>query len=213
MQTLKDTGQLENTLVFFTSDNGANEDVWPDSGNQPWRGGKGTTWEGGVRIPGIAYWPGMIRPGRSSDGLFDQMDMFNTSLVVAGEAGRISKNRYIDGVDQSGFLLADDGESARQTVFMYNATTLTAARWMEYKVHVKVFQTTIARKNIDESSLLPVSVPWVYNLYTDPKKRISTGHRYFEWGLPQVVQQIARHQATFAKYPAKDIGLGVPGTD
>lgn len=85
VQTLKDTGQLENTLVFFTSDNGANEDTWPDSGYQPWRGGKGTTWEGGVRVPGIAYWPGMIKAGRESDGLFDQMDLFNTSLAVAGE--------------------------------------------------------------------------------------------------------------------------------
>lgn len=213
MQTLKDTGQLENTLVFFTSDNGANEDVWPDSGNHPWRGGKGTTWEGGVRIPGIAYWPGMIKPGRSSDGLFDQMDLFNTALVVAGEAGRISSERYVDGIDQAGFLLADDGESARQAVFMYNGASLTAMRWMEYKAHVKVFQTTLPRKNIDQSSLLPVSVPWVYNLYTDPKEQISSGHRYFEWGLPQVNRMIGTHLATFAKYPAKDIGLGVAGTD
>jgi arylsulfatase A-like enzyme len=55
MALLKDKGVLENTLVFFTSDNGPNEDTWPDSGYSPWRGGKGTTWEGGVRVPGIAY--------------------------------------------------------------------------------------------------------------------------------------------------------------
>ncbi|MFM7931564.1 MAG: sulfatase-like hydrolase/transferase, partial [Pirellula sp.] len=211
MKVLKDTGQLENTLVFFTSDNGANEDVWPDAGFQPWRGGKGTTWEGGVRVPGIAYWPGMIAPGRSSDGLFDLMDLFNTSLAVAGEAGRISDKRYIDGIDQSGFLLADDGESARQTVFMYSATKLTALRWMEYKIHLKVFNTPAARQNIDQSMLVDTgSSPWVFNLYMDPKEQRSSGHRYFEWGSPTVLGFVGAHAATFQKYPMKDIGLGLP---
>ena len=105
IQILKETGQLENTFVFFTSDNGANEDVRPNAGYQPWRGGKGATWEGGVRIPGIAYWPGMIKPGRSSDGLLDQMDMYNTSLAVAGEARRTPRDRHIDGIDQSGLAV------------------------------------------------------------------------------------------------------------
>ena len=211
VQTLKDTGQLENTLVFFTSDNGANEDTWPDSGYQPWRGGKGTTWEGGVRVPGIAYWPGMIKAGRESDGLFDQMDLFNTSLAVAGEKNRISKKQYIDGIDQSGFLLSDDGKSARQTVFMYSETTLTALRWMEYKVHFKVFQTGAPRKNIDQSNLMATgSAPWIYNLYTDPKEQVSTGHRFFEWGLPQTINFAKAHAATYQKYPMKSLGLEIP---
>jgi arylsulfatase A-like enzyme len=211
MQTLKETGQLENTLVFFTSDNGANEDVWPDSGHHPWRGGKGTTWEGGVRVPGIAYWPGMIAPGRSSDGLFDIADLFNTSLSVAGETARISSERYIDGIDQSGFLLADDGQSARQTVFFYSENSLTAMRWQEYKVHLKVFMTPNPRQNIDESTLVPTGTsPWVFNLYSDPKEQRSSGHRYFEWGLPRVVGFVKAHAATYAKYPMKDLGLDVP---
>ncbi|MGX1500062.1 arylsulfatase A-like enzyme [Labrenzia sp. MBR-25] len=66
---LEETGQLENTFVFLTSDKGANEDLYPDNGFQPWRGGKLTTWEVGVRVPGIAIWPAMIAPGRESDGL------------------------------------------------------------------------------------------------------------------------------------------------
>jgi arylsulfatase len=115
--------------------------VWPDSGHQPWLGAKGTTWEGGVRVPGIAYWPGMIAPGRESDGLFDITDLFNTSLALAVETARISDKRYIDGIDQSGFLLADKRESARQTVFLYSDTTMTAVRWEEYKVHFKIFDT------------------------------------------------------------------------
>ena len=210
MDTVKETGQLENTFVFFASDNGANEDAWPDSGNQPWRGGKGTTWEGGVRVPGIAYWPGMIAPGRDSDGLFDIMDLFCTSLAIAGEKERISSERYIDGVDQAGFLLDDKGESARQVVFFYSETTLTAVRWLEYKIHLWVFQTA-GRRNIDESTLLTTgTAPWVYNLYMDPKERQSTGHRYFEWGLPRVVGFVRSHAATYARYPMKDLGLKVP---
>lgn len=211
MNTLKETGQEENTFVFLASDNGANEDVWPDGGNQPWRGGKGTTWEGGVRVPGIAYWPGMISAGRESDGLFEIMDLFNTSLAIAGETDQISPERYIDGIDQIGFLLADKGKSARQTVFFYSETTLTAVRWQEYKVHLKVFQTHSPRRNIDESTLVTTgTAPWVFNLYMDPKEQQSTGHRYFEWGLPRIVGFVKSHEATYLKYPMKDLGLGVP---
>ena len=211
MKTLKETGQLENTFVFFTSDNGANEDVWPDSGYQPWRGGKGTTWEGGVRVPGIAYWPGMIAPGRESDGLFDIMDLFNTSLAIAGQTNRISDQRYVDGIDQTGFLLADDGKSARQTVFLYSEKTLTAVRWQEYKVHLKVFETHSPRRNIDESTLVTTGTsPWVFNLYVDPKEQQSSGHRFFEWGMPRVAGFAKSHLATYSKYPMKDLGLDVP---
>jgi arylsulfatase A-like enzyme len=69
MQVLRETGQEANTLVFFTSDNDGNEDLWPDSSYQPCRGGKSTAWEGGVRVPGMAHWTGMIKGGRMSDGL------------------------------------------------------------------------------------------------------------------------------------------------
>lgn len=209
---LDELGIEENTFVFFTSDNGANEDVWPDSGHQPFRGGKGTTWEGGVRVPGIAYWKGMISPGQSNDGLFDLCDLFNTAVALGGATDKIPSANYIDGVDQTAFLLADNGKSRRQTVFMYAATTMTAVRWQEYKIHFKVFQTTSTRQNIDESLLVPTgSAPWVFNLYTDPKEQISSGHRYFEFGLPRAIYFVNNHAATYMKYPMKDIGLGVPG--
>lgn len=70
MKTLKETSEAENTFVFFVSDNGPEEDSYPDSGFTSFKSGKGTTWEGGVRIPAIAFWPGVIKPGRISDGLF-----------------------------------------------------------------------------------------------------------------------------------------------
>lgn len=206
---LKEEGIADNTLVFFTSDNGANEDTWPDAGYQPWRGGKGTTWEGGVRVPGIAYWPGTIEAGRVSDGLFDLMDLFNTSLALGGV--KVPADRYIDGVDQTSFLLADKGQSNREAVFMYSERNLTAMRWDEFKVHFKVFQTVIPGSNLDESALVSTGMsPWVYNLYLDPKEMKSVGHRTFEWGLPSVVSLLNRHMATYRKYPMKDLGLAKP---
>ncbi len=212
LKVLEETGQTENTLVFFTSDNGANEDLFPDSGYQPFRGGKGTTWEGGVRVPGIAYWPGTIAPGRVSEGLFDLCDMFNTPLAIAGISDMIPTERYIDGIDQTSFLLADKGESKRDAVFMYAENALMAVRWLEYKIHFKVFLNQAARRNLDESTVNSLGMsPWVYNLYMDPKEMASSGHSRFEWGLPQVLQRVGRHGATFEKYPRKDIGLRKPG--
>ena len=81
-------GVLDNTFVFVTSDNGPQLDSWPDSGYTPFRGAKGSAWEGGVRVPGIAYWRGMIAPGRQSDELFDLMDLFNTSLASRRSGGQ-----------------------------------------------------------------------------------------------------------------------------
>ena len=89
VRTLQETGQLEDTLVFVTSDNGPEMETWPDSAVTPFRGSKGTTWEGGVRVPGIAYWPGVIKPGRESDGLFDLGDLFATALTLAGAEDKV----------------------------------------------------------------------------------------------------------------------------
>lgn len=213
LKVLEETGQTENTLVFFTSDNGANEDLWPDSGYHPFRGGKGSTWEGGVRVPGIAYWPGTISPGRVSEGLFDLCDMFNTPLALAGISDKIPSDNYIDGIDQSSFLIADDGQSKRDAVFIYAENNLMTVRWLEYKIHFKVFQNQAPRRNLDESTVSALGMsPWVYNLYMDPKEQASTGHSRFEWGIPQVLQRAGRHNATFEKYPRKDIGLKKPGS-
>jgi arylsulfatase len=87
---------------------------WPDSGYSPFRGGKSSAWVGGVRVPGIAYWKGMIAPDRESDDLFDLMDLFNMSAHLAGAAEKIPTDRYIDGIDQTSFLLADNGHSRRE---------------------------------------------------------------------------------------------------
>ena len=76
---LEATGQMEDTLIFISSDNGPEMETWPDAAYSPFRSAKGSTWEGGQRVPGIFAWPGMIAADRATDGLFSQMDLFNTS--------------------------------------------------------------------------------------------------------------------------------------
>lgn len=209
MQTLKNKGLLENTLVFFTSDNGANEDVFPDSGYHPWRGGKGTTWEGGVRVPGIAYWKGMIEPGQETNELIDLSDLYMICLRLGGVMNKLPNNLYFDGIDQTSFLLTENGRSLRQTVFFWNSTDFCALRWKDYKVHFQIFDVSEKRRNIDASTLSKVgTAPWVFNLNVDPKEMASEGHRYFEWGMPAVLAFYKRHIASMKKYPNTDIGLG-----
>ncbi len=86
---LETAGQLENTLIFITRDNGPFAEVFADTGYTPLRGAKGSSYEGGVRVPGIAYWKGTISPGRVSSGLFDLTDLYATSLTRAGAADRV----------------------------------------------------------------------------------------------------------------------------
>jgi len=209
MKTLEETGQLENTFVFFTSDNGANEDVFPDAGYQPWRGGKGTTWEGGVRVPGIAYWKGMIEPGQETNELMDLTDLYMVSLRLGGALDQLPSKLYFDGIDQTAYILAKDGHSRRQTAFLWNDRDFCAIRWKDYKVHFKIFETHVPRRNLDATTLTAVgTAPWVFNLNVDPKEQASEGHRYFEWGMPAAIAFMKRHMASMKKYPNTDIGLG-----
>lgn len=205
VKTLDETGQLENTLIFVTSDNGPEMESWPDSGYTPFRGAKGNTWEGGMRVPGIAYWKGMIKPGRVSDGLFDLSDLFTTSLSLAGAADALPKDRFIDGVDQSSFLLADDGESNRQAIFYWQMQFPSAVRMGEFKLMV-CSESDDERDTYNPGGFSGVlqnyAAPRFYNLYTDPKE----AHSYFirKLAYENVLRNLLeQHLRTFQKYPPK----------
>ena len=210
MKALEQAGVLENTFVFFTSDNGPQMDGWPDAGFTPFRGAKGTTFEGGVRIPGIAYWKGMIKPGRQSDDVFDLMDLFNTALTLGGvSTEKLPNDRYYDGIDQTSFLLQDEGKSCREAVYFWWGSELMACRMREYKAHVKVVLPQAPHMYIDFSLVHDVGLaPWVFNLYIDPKEQMPVGHSRNAW-LATMGGQLKVHAATFKKYPPKDIGLGL----
>ncbi len=206
---LEDLKIADNTIVFFTSDNGPEEDSYPESGTTPFRGAKGTTLEGGVRVPGIFWWPGMIKPGRVSDGLFDMTDMFNTSLAVAGiDVGKaVPADRYIDGIDQTPFLLADNGESAREAVYFWNVDLFSGVRWRYYKMATSEIQ--IGSGNVrdmgglDNAQVITPLNSWMYNLYLDPKERKSILIEK-AWAPSYALGPlVAVHGATMAKYPPK----------
>ncbi len=206
--TLEDSGELENTFIFVTSDNGPQMDSWPDSGYTPFRGAKGTTWEGGVRVPGIAYWKGMIAPGQVSDGLFDLMDLFNTSLTLGGvDISALPDDRYYDGIDQTSFLIVEGGQSRREHVYNWLGKQLAAMRMREYKAHLLV---TLAQEKflyIDMATVVPTGLaPWLFNLYIDPKEEYTVGHRMNAW-TASLGAELKAHAATFAKFPPKDSGL------
>jgi arylsulfatase A-like enzyme len=208
VKALDEAGVLDNTFIFVTSDNGPQLDSWPDGGYTPFRGAKGSAWEGGVRVPGIAYWKGMIAPGRESDELFDLMDVFNVSLRLAGASDKIPTDRYIDGIDQTSFLLDDSGRSRREKVYIWNEGDLMAMRMYEYKIHIKIVQHHAQWLDIDMTTKSDVGLaPWLFNLYIDPKEQYPVGHRMNAW-LASMAAELKGHAATFRTYPPKNIGLG-----
>lgn len=206
MAALQQAGVEENTFVFFTSDNGPQRDAWPDGGYTPFHGGKGTSWEGGIRVPGIAYWKGMIKPRESAD-LFDLMDLFNTTVHLAGADKQLPTDRYIDGIDQTSFLITDTGRSKREHIYTWLGTEFMSLRMREYKLHLQVMQPQNAFQNIDFTTTSKVGLaPWLYNLYIDPKEELPVGHRLNAW-LASLVGEAKEHAATFKQFPPKNIGL------
>src|SRR5262249_32012613 len=136
VEKLDQIGELENTLIILTSDNGPECEI-PPHARTPFRGCKGSSWEGGVRVPTFAYWKGMIK-SRRSDGLFDFADILPTPLSLAGVSGGkpadlFPKTTYIDGVDQASFLVADDGLSARRSRVYTLNQYFSAIRIDEFK--------------------------------------------------------------------------------
>ncbi|MGD0192582.1 MAG: arylsulfatase [Rhizomicrobium sp.] len=204
---LRETGQLEDTLIFVSSDNGPHMETWPDSAFTPFRCAKGSTWEGGVRVPGLFCWPGVIEAGRQSDGLFDFNDVMPTLLALAGQKDPLPSDRYIDGIDQSSFLLAPDGLSNRKFHYYWLTETFSALRCGEYKM------VLTATRDDDTGSAGPGGFTGVleryayaklYNLYLDPKEQHNYMTRKLAY-LDAFQSGIRSHLGTFRQFPPKKV--------
>ena len=202
---LEETGQLENTMIVVSSDNGPEMESWPDSAHTPFRCAKGSTWEGGVRVPAIVAWPGMIPPDRISDGLFTFSDFFVTALRLAQAEGRIPHDRFIDGVDQASFLLSAEGVSNRKHQYYWLGQQFSAIRVGEYKFMV----ASISDGGSDvlnpggftgQSQRYPYGR--LFNLYLDPKESHSYLIRKLAY-LEAFQSGIMKHLNTLAKHPPK----------
>jgi arylsulfatase A-like enzyme len=148
LKKLEDMGQLDNTLVVFTTDNGAESITFPDGGVTPFKGQKGEAWEGGYRAPLVVRWPGHIRPGTVKDQLFAALDWMPTLVDIAGgpkgdalkkqiEAGQYPGivKTTLDGVDQRDYLEGKSEKSARDYFFYYSGATPSAVRYKNWKMY------------------------------------------------------------------------------
>ncbi len=144
LKHLDDMGETDNTIVIFSTDNGAETFTWPDGGNTPFKGQKGTAFEGGFRVPCIARWPGHIKPGTVENGLFSGLDWFPTLCAAAGNpqiteqllngvdlGGRNYKN-HLDGYDQTE-LITGKGPTKRHELFYFAGPKLGAVRLDDMK--------------------------------------------------------------------------------
>ena len=203
---LEATGQMDDTLIFLSSDNGPEMESWPDSAFTPFRCSKGSTWEGGQRVPAIVTWPNMVEADRVSDGIFSQMDLFNTILRIAGAEGSIPTDRYIDGVDQTSFLLGDGAPSNRKFLFYWLTNVFSGLRVGEWKFMVASTSDN-DQDCVNLGGLSGVTQRYsqgrLFNLYLDPKE----SHSYLIRKLAYVdtfTDGIGAHLGSFfGAYPPK----------
>jgi arylsulfatase A-like enzyme len=148
LKKLEDMGQLDNTIIVFTTDNGAETITYPDGGTTPFKGGKLTTWEGGMRVPAVIRWPGHIRPGTVLNDIFASYDWMPTFVEIAGGAKGDDLNKQImagsypgivktklQGVNQLDYLTGKSPKSARDTFFYYGGPVPSAVRYKNWKIY------------------------------------------------------------------------------
>jgi arylsulfatase len=136
LDTLKETGIDENTLVVWISDNGPMYAFWPTAGYTLLRGSKGDVLEGGVRVPAMAWWPGMIEPGQDPKDVIHVTDLFTTAARLGGAMDGIPNDRITDGVDQTSLFLNGEGHGRRNFVSYYSGPKLGAIRYEDRKIHI-----------------------------------------------------------------------------
>ena len=187
LQKLKDLGVEDNTIVVYSTDNGNELLYWPDGGYAPFRGEKGTTWEGGVRVPCLIKWPGHIKPGSVSNGIQSHEDLYVSLAAAAGlpnlkeelltgkKLGAVTYKNHLDGYNNLPLWTGQTDKSARREFFYYDESDLMAIRVDAWKLHIGVKHHG---SWFDEKSY--PSIPYVINLLMDPMEKMTPDAE--EWG-------------------------------
>lgn len=178
-ETLKQCGLDENTLVIFTSDNGAQERF--GGTNRPLRGEKGTTYEGGFRVPCIMRWPARIPANQENDELVTSMDLLPTLASYCGY--EVPKDRIIDGHDVTDILEGQSIASPTEVFYYYQKQQLQAVRWRNWKYHLPL-QERIKGPHLPDTE---VGEARLYDLDSDLSETENVIDRY-----PEVVRQMNR---------------------
>jgi arylsulfatase A-like enzyme len=229
LKKLEDMGQLDNTIVVFTTDNGAESISFPDGGVTPFKGQKGEAWEGGYRAPCVIRWPGHIQPGTVFSQLFAALDWLPTFVDIAGgpsgdglkkqiEAGKYAGivKTTLDGVDQRDFLEGKSPNSARDYFFYFSGSTPSAVRYKNWKMYYTMSQPGPAGWIMP---LVPFHFTLVQNIKRDPfeqsvgieqKSAMSMGGALaapmtafqYDWNMLPIGQQLwLKHLESYVKYP------------
>ena len=212
---LEELGIYDNTMIMYSTDNGAEKFTWPDGGTTPFAGEKGTTWEGGFRVPSLIKWPGVIEPGTVHNEIFSHEDMMPTILADAGvpdvkeklltgyTAGDKTFRVHLDGYNMLPLLKGEVDESPRREIFYFDAGgNLNAIRYNNWKLHF-----TLMEGAINEAYRKTPSWPVLFNLRADPFEVSHESALYIRWFADQMwtfvpAQAIATEfLETFKEFP------------
>ncbi len=187
MQGLKENGLDKNTLVFFTSDNGPWLVMKERGGSAGLlREGKGSTWEGGMREPGIAWMPGTIPAGVTTQALATTMDLFTTAISLAG--AQLPGDRVIDGMDLTPVLKGETHQAHEEIVY-YLGSEIFAYRKGPWKMHVKTLTPYVGEQPVEHNP------PLLFNLDSDPSEKYNLSAEHPEI-IEEIWQAIAQHMQT-----------------
>jgi len=219
MQYLKDNGLENDTILAFSTDNGAENFTWPDGGQTPFAGGKGTALEGGFRVPMIIRWPGHVPAGKVENGIVSGLDWFPAFVSAAGDpniidqlkAGKKIGDRtykvHLDGYDQTD-LITGKGPSKRHEIYYLTETTLSAVRIDDFKYRFT------DQPNGWLGATVKVDWPILTNLRLDPYERtgITGSLAYYNWFAYEfwrftfVQKEVAKAAQTLVDFPPMQKG-------
>jgi arylsulfatase len=221
LDKLDELGIADNTIVMYSTDNGPENDTWPDAANTPFRSQKDTNWEGAWRVPAFIRWPGKIKAGTVLNGIVSHQDMLPTLLAAAGDpdiskkllngykVGDKTFNVHIDGINMLPYLTGAVKESLRDFFFYVSDDgDIMAVRVGDYKL---VFEEQRAvTTNVWAEPMVKLRVPHIFNLRRDPFERADfNSNVYWNWvmdHIPQLYQcqaLVAAQLDDFVKFPPR----------
>jgi len=215
LDKLEELGIIDNTIIMYSTDNGAEKFTWPDGGTTPFAGEKGTTWEGGFRVPCAIRWPGVIEPGTIYNDIFSHEDMMPTLAAAAGISDLKQKmlngfsangktfNEHLDGYNLLPYFKGEVDEAPRKEIYYFDAAgNLNAIRYKNFKLHFAIMEGSI-----NEAYRKTPSWPIVINLRADPFEVSQEAAGYIKWYGDNMwmfvpAQQLATNfLETFKEYP------------
>jgi arylsulfatase len=219
LKQLDDLGIAGDTIVVYGTDNGAETGSWPDGGVTPFHGEKGTTWEGGFRVPMLVRWPGVIKPGTIVNEIFSQEDWLPTLLAAAGEPNIVEKLKqgyaangktfkvHADGYNFMPYLKGEAKKGPREEIFYFaQGGELNAVRWNDWKVSFAVVNGNIATGVRDVTGW-----PEIVHLRADPyEKAPRESGLYLRWYADNlwlfvpVQQKLKGFLFTIPQYPFQE---------